>query len=102
LTVKEQEFRTALSAPGLEIEAVAVAECRLQGTLAVGLMINHSSHTIALELGIWAPSGWEVTPPSSRILAAPQQGLSFLSRAIPADAVRQPIGLKAHAETSSA
>ena len=68
LRVKEQEFRTALERSlGLEIEAVAAAQSAVRGgTLAVAVsMINHSSHTIALEfVHLQAPSGWEVTPPS--------------------------------------
>src|SRR5262249_28798002 len=52
LSVKEQEFRTALErALGLEIVAVASSQNAVSGgTLSVGMsMINHSSHTIALE-----------------------------------------------------
>ena len=52
LRVKEQEFRTALERSlGLEIEAVAAAQSAVRGgTLAVTVsMVNHSSHTIALE-----------------------------------------------------
>jgi LmbE family N-acetylglucosaminyl deacetylase len=93
LTVKEQEFRTALERSlGLEIEAVAASQSAVcGGTLAVGVsMINHSSRTMALErVHLKAPSGWEVTPPSfEKTLLAPQQGIELSFQvAIPAEAV---------------
>ena len=101
LRVKEQEFRTALERSlGLEIEAVAAAQSAVcGGTLAVAVsMINHSSHTIALEfVHLQAPSGWEVTPPSfQKTLLAPQQGIELSFQvAIPADAaLTQPYWLE--------
>jgi LmbE family N-acetylglucosaminyl deacetylase len=93
LAIKEQEFRTALERSlGLEIEAVAASQSAVRGgTLAVSVsMINHSSHTIALELvHLQAPSGWEIMPPSfQKTLLAPQQGIELSFQvAIPADAV---------------
>jgi LmbE family N-acetylglucosaminyl deacetylase len=93
LSVKEQEFRTALErALGLEIEAVAAAQNAVRGgTLSIGVSItNHSSRTIALEfVHLKAPAGWQVTPPPfQETLLTPQQGteLSF-QVVIPEDAV---------------
>jgi LmbE family N-acetylglucosaminyl deacetylase len=92
LSVKEQEFRTALERSlGLEIEAVAASQSAVKGgTLAVGvLMTNHSSFTIGLEeVHLRAPDGWEVMPPPfQKILLAPQQGIELeFQVAIPAEA----------------
>ena len=92
LTVKEQEFGTALErALGLQIEAVAAAQNAVRGgTLAVAVsMINHSSHTIALEsVYLKAPTGWQVAPPPfQETLLAPQQGAELAFQVtIPADA----------------
>jgi LmbE family N-acetylglucosaminyl deacetylase len=93
LSVKEQEFRTALERSlGLEIEAVAAAQNAVRGgTLSVGVsMINHSSRTIAVEsVHLKAPAGWQVTPPPfQETLLAPQQGTELAFQVvIPEDAV---------------
>jgi LmbE family N-acetylglucosaminyl deacetylase len=101
LSVKEQEFRTALErALGLEIEAVAAAQNAVRGgTLSVGVsMINHSSRTIALEsVHLKAPAGWQVTPPPfQETLLAPQQGTDLAFQVIiPEDAaLTQPYWLE--------
>lgn len=92
LSVKEQEFRTALErALGLEIKAVATAQNAVRGgALSVSVsMINHSSRTIALEsVHVKAPAGWQVSPPPfQETLLAPQQGSEFAFQvAIPANA----------------
>jgi hypothetical protein len=93
LSVKEQEFRTALERSlGLAIEAVAAAQNAVRGgTLSVRVsMINHSSRTIALEsMHLKAPAGWQVAPPPfQKTLLAPQQGTELAFQVvIPADAV---------------
>jgi LmbE family N-acetylglucosaminyl deacetylase len=93
LSVKEQEFRTALERSlGLEIDAVAAAQNAVRGgTLSVGVaMINHSSRPIALEfVHLKAPAGWQVAPPPfQETLLAPQQGTELAFQVvIPEDAV---------------
>jgi LmbE family N-acetylglucosaminyl deacetylase len=101
LSVKEQEFRTALERSlGLEIEAVAASQSAVKGgTLAVSIsMINHSSFTIGLEgVHLRAPGGWEVTPPPlQKTLLTPQQGIALAFQvAIPAEeALTQPYWLE--------
>jgi LmbE family N-acetylglucosaminyl deacetylase len=93
LSVKEQEFRTALERSlGLEIQAVAAAQNAVRGgTLSVSVsIINHSSHAIALEfVHLKAPAGWQVAPlPFQETLLAPQQGTQLAFQVvIPEDAV---------------
>jgi LmbE family N-acetylglucosaminyl deacetylase len=92
LRVKEEEFRTALERSlGLQIEAVAAAPSVVRGgTLTVNAsMVNHSSHTIALEsVYLQAPSGWEAVPrPFQSTQLQPQQGFEpAFQVTIPADA----------------
>jgi hypothetical protein len=101
LSVKEQEFRTALErALGLEVEAMAAAQDAVRGgTLAVSVfMINHSSRTIALDsVHLKAPAGWQVAPPPfQETLLAPRQGTDLTFQVvIPEDAaLTQPYWLE--------
>jgi len=93
LDLKEQEFRTALErALGVQIDAVAATPHAVSGgTLSVSVsMVNHSSHTIALEsVYLNAPAGWQIAPPPSQeALLAPQQGAELTFQVdIPAAAV---------------
>jgi hypothetical protein len=101
LSVKEQEFRTALErALGVQIEAVAATQNAVRGgTLSVSVsMINHSSYTIALEsVHLKTPAGWQVAPaPFQEALLAPQHGTELAFQVVlPADAaLTQPYWLE--------
>jgi LmbE family N-acetylglucosaminyl deacetylase len=92
LSVKEQDFRTALERSlGLEIEAVAAAQNAVSGGTLSGSvsLINHSSFTIVLEsVHLKAPTGWQVAPPPfHKTLLAPQRGVELSFQvAIPEEA----------------
>jgi LmbE family N-acetylglucosaminyl deacetylase len=101
LSVKEQDFRTALERSlGLEIEAVAASPNAVSGgILPVGVsVINHSSLPVVLEsVHLQASAGWRVAPPPfQKTLLAPQQAVELAFQVtIPADAaLTQPYWLQ--------